>query len=119
MVQKFARRGAKVYLAARNKDRALEAISRLQAEGLAPGNGEVRWLQLDLALPPDVQKSAETFLKGEKRLDILGELHMSCTCTSCPLHFGDEPAVVNSAGRYAISPPCVTNLLNSSLAQSC
>ncbi|KAM5539668.1 hypothetical protein V8D89_006777 [Ganoderma adspersum] len=104
MVQKFARRGAKVYLAARNKDRALEAIARLQAEGLAPGNGEVQWLELDLALSPEVKKSAETFLKDEERLDILvnsaGRL-----VSPYVLGYGDieESMLVNHIGPFVFT----------------
>ena len=99
MVQQFARRGAKVYLAARSKDRALQAIARLRSEGLEPGNGEVLWLELDLALPTKVQKSAATFLREEKRLDILGELTTPCTCAISFSHFARKAVTVNSAGR--------------------
>ena len=86
MVQSFARRGAEVYLAARSKERALKAIARLQSKGLGPGNGEVRWLELDLALPNKVQWSAEVFLKEEKRLHILGEFN-SPQCVVCRYPF--------------------------------
>ncbi|KAF8067664.1 hypothetical protein FPV67DRAFT_1625788 [Lyophyllum atratum] len=70
-VQHLARAGAKVYLAARNEERAMTAITKLQEEGLGPGNGEVVWLQLDLSDPRDAKKSAEEFLLKERRLDIL------------------------------------------------
>ncbi|KDQ54348.1 hypothetical protein JAAARDRAFT_182313 [Jaapia argillacea MUCL 33604] len=72
-VQHLARLGAKVYLAARNEGRATAAISRLQAEGLGPGNGEVLWLKLDLSDPRVAKQSAEDFMKSESRLDVLGE----------------------------------------------
>ncbi|PIL26276.1 hypothetical protein GSI_12032 [Ganoderma sinense ZZ0214-1] len=101
MVQQFARRGAKVYLAARNKERALEAIARLQSEGLAPGNGEVRWLELELALPIKVQQSAEVFLKEEKRLDIL--VNSACRIDG-PYVIGyggiEESMLVNHIGPF-------------------
>lgn len=71
-VQHLARAGAKVYLAARNESRATGAMAQLDAEGFAPGNGEVVWLKLDLSDPRDAKKSAEEFLKREERLDILG-----------------------------------------------
>ncbi|KAF8191211.1 NAD-P-binding protein [Pholiota molesta] len=70
-VRHLARGGAKVYLAARNESRATGALKQLEIEGLAPGNGEVVWLKLDLSDPRDAKKSAEEFLKKETRLDIL------------------------------------------------
>ncbi|RDB16046.1 hypothetical protein Hypma_003421 [Hypsizygus marmoreus] len=70
-VQHLARGGAKVYLAARNEERATGAIARLREAGYAPGNGEVVWLKLDLSDPRDAKKAAEAFLKKEERLDIL------------------------------------------------
>ncbi|KAG1724482.1 NAD(P)-binding protein [Suillus lakei] len=67
----LARRGAKVYMAARNQSKAEEAIAQLKAEGLGPGNGEVIWLELDLKDPRNAKKAAEEFMKQEKRLDVL------------------------------------------------
>ena len=71
-IQHLARKGAKVYMGARDEDRAKEAIDLLQSEGLGPGNGEVRWLDLDLGDPTKTKKAGEEFLKVESRLDILG-----------------------------------------------
>lgn len=42
-IQHLARRGAKVYMAARNESKARDAIAKLKEEGLGPGNGEVLW----------------------------------------------------------------------------
>ncbi|EMD41123.1 hypothetical protein CERSUDRAFT_103441 [Gelatoporia subvermispora B] len=70
-IQHLARHGAKVYMATRNEEKAKAAIARLQSEGLAPGNGEVKWLYLDLADPKIAKQSAETFMQQEERLDIL------------------------------------------------
>jgi len=70
-VQHLTRAGAKVYLAARNESRATAAITQLNAEGFAPGNGEVVWLKLDLSDPRAAKESAQDFLALEKRLDIL------------------------------------------------
>jgi NAD(P)-dependent dehydrogenase (short-subunit alcohol dehydrogenase family) len=81
-VRHLARGGAKVYLAARNESRVTGALKQLEIEGLAPGNGEVVWLKLDLSDPRDAKKSAEEFLKKETRLDILG---MSCSKTDSPI----------------------------------
>ncbi|KAG1723176.1 NAD(P)-binding protein [Suillus paluster] len=72
-VKHLARHGAKVYMAARNKSKAEAAIAQLKAEGLGPGNGEVIWLELDLKDPRNAKKTAEEFMKLEKRLDILIE----------------------------------------------
>jgi len=70
-IQHLARHGAKVYMAARNETKAQEAIERLHAEGLAPGNGQVLCLQLDLSNPTLAQKAARVLLAQEDRLDVL------------------------------------------------
>ncbi|KAG2095902.1 NAD(P)-binding protein [Suillus discolor] len=70
-VKHLARRGAKVYMAARNQNKAEEAIAQLKAEGLGPGNGDIIWLELDLKDPRNAKKAAEEFMKQEKRLDVL------------------------------------------------
>ncbi|OJT02819.1 hypothetical protein TRAPUB_6675 [Trametes pubescens] len=70
-VHNLARHGAKVYIAARSEERAKDAIERLRAEGLQPGNGELEWLELDLSDPRKAKASAEVFLTKEKQLDIL------------------------------------------------
>ncbi|KAG2110145.1 NAD(P)-binding protein [Suillus cothurnatus] len=70
-VKHLARRGAKVYMAARNQTKAEKAISQQKAEGLGPGNGDIIWLELDLKDPRNAKKAAEEFMKQEKRLDVL------------------------------------------------
>ena len=70
-VKALARNGAKVYLAARNRQKGLDAIERIKAAGLSPGNGQIELLELDLAAPKLARAAAEEFLKTEKRLDIL------------------------------------------------
>lgn len=64
-------KGAKVYFAARNEEKAKACMKHLKEEGLGPGNGQAAFLQLDLADPREAKKSAEAFLKKEDRLDIL------------------------------------------------
>ncbi|KAG2095900.1 NAD(P)-binding protein [Suillus discolor] len=76
-VKHLARRGAKVYMAARNQSKAEEAIEQLKAEGLGPWNGDVIWLELDLKDPRNAKKAAEVFMKQEKRLDVL--IHNAAT----------------------------------------
>ncbi|KAF8132514.1 hypothetical protein EV363DRAFT_1328669 [Boletus edulis] len=70
-VKHLARKGAKVYMAARSKTRAEEAIAKLKREGLGPGNGEVVWLELDLVDPRNAKATAREFMSKEKRLDVL------------------------------------------------
>ncbi|CCM00284.1 uncharacterized protein FIBRA_02314 [Fibroporia radiculosa] len=71
VVQHLARRGAKIYIAARTQDRAGDAIQRLRAAGLGPGNGQLAHVELDLADPRVAKKAAEEFMAKEGRLDIL------------------------------------------------
>ncbi|KAJ7505252.1 NAD(P)-binding protein [Mycena galericulata] len=68
-VKFLARRGAKVYLAARNESKAKDAIAKLEYEGL--GSGEVVFLKLDLVDPRMAKEAAQEFLSREKRLDVL------------------------------------------------
>ncbi|KAK0213945.1 NAD-P-binding protein [Armillaria fumosa] len=70
-LQYLSRMGAKVYMAARDENRAKEAINRLNEEGREPGLGEVIWHELDLIDPRSVKESAERFIARETKLDIL------------------------------------------------
>ncbi|XP_037334809.1 dehydrogenase/reductase SDR family member 13a.3 [Pungitius pungitius] len=64
----LAKRGARVILACRNKDKAEAAAFDIRTES---GNNQVVFMQLDLASLKSVRCFAETFLKTEPRLDIL------------------------------------------------
>ncbi|XP_018603960.2 dehydrogenase/reductase SDR family member 13-like [Scleropages formosus] len=64
----LARRGARVILACRNKQRAEAAVCDIIKES---GSNQVVYMQLDLASLQSVRSFAETFLKQESRLDIL------------------------------------------------
>lgn len=75
-VKYLARRGAKVYLAARNESKATGAMAKLEAEGIAPGS--VVFLKLDLADPRLAKASAQEFISKEERLDILSVFLTSC-----------------------------------------
>ena len=77
----LARRGAKVYLAARNRQKGLDAIERINAAGLSPGNGQVELLELDLTAPKLAKSAADVFLKREQRLDILVNNAAACVCS--------------------------------------
>nr|ACI69749.1 Dehydrogenase/reductase SDR family member 13 precursor [Salmo salar] len=64
----LARRGARVILACRSKQRAEAALADIKRES---GSNEVVFMQLDLASLKSVRSFAETFLKTEPRLDLL------------------------------------------------
>ncbi|KAJ7886204.1 hypothetical protein B0H14DRAFT_3082202 [Mycena olivaceomarginata] len=68
-IQMLARKGAKVYMAARSEERALEAIKQLQSENI--NDGSVHWLKLELSDPRAAKRAAQEFLEKETRLDIL------------------------------------------------
>ena len=68
----LARHGAKVYLACRSETKALAAIELMHAEGPQILAGNLIWLPLDLIDLDSVVKAAETFMRQEDRLDILG-----------------------------------------------
>ena len=80
----MARNGAKVYLSARNRHKGLDAIERIKASGLSPGNGQIELLELDLAAPKLAKAAAEDFLKRESRLDIL--VNNAATCVVLLYH---------------------------------
>ncbi|KAL9118216.1 MAG: hypothetical protein Q9187_005240, partial [Circinaria calcarea] len=68
----LATHGAKVYMGARSKERAKEAIGRIKRAHLeVRNNGNLIWLPLDLTYPADVVRSAKDFMAREKRLEIL------------------------------------------------
>jgi len=81
-VKHLARRGAKVYLGARNESKATGALAQLDHEGLGPGNGEVFWLKADFSSMRSSKAAAEEFLKKEQRLDILSEIESILPCDS-------------------------------------
>ncbi|KAJ7123088.1 NAD-P-binding protein [Mycena epipterygia] len=68
-VQMLARKGAKVYIAARDEGRAAAAIEQLKSENI--NDGTVHWLKLDLSDPRAAKSAANQFLEKEQRLDIL------------------------------------------------
>ncbi|KAF8214827.1 NAD(P)-binding protein [Mycena galopus ATCC 62051] len=68
-IQFLARKGAKVYMGARDEGRARAAIKELEAENL--NDGSVHFLKLDLSDPRNARATAREFLDKEDRLDIL------------------------------------------------
>lgn len=61
-------KGAKVYVACRNEEKALNAITRMKAQG---GTGELIYGHLDLASLSTVKQFADKVLETESRLDLL------------------------------------------------
>lgn len=104
----LAKRGARVILACRNKERAEAAAFDIRRES---GNSQVVFMQLDLASLESVRSFAETFLKTEPRLDILinnaGMMGPGRTDGGFGMAFG-----VNHLGHFLL-----TNLLLERLQQ--
>ncbi|OSD01954.1 NAD-P-binding protein [Trametes coccinea BRFM310] len=101
IVQHLARHGAKVYMGARNEQRAIAALERLRTEGLGPGNGEVIWLKVDLSDPRDTKRAAEELMRKEKRLDILINNAALLLVPYQKSHHGIQDVVmVNYVGTY-------------------
>ncbi|CAG2200328.1 RDH12 [Mytilus edulis] len=64
----LANRGARVIIASRNKEKAIQTIKEINDK---TGNDNVRFMYLDLMDLEVVRQFAEQFLNEEKRLDIL------------------------------------------------
>ncbi|XP_061637550.1 dehydrogenase/reductase SDR family member 13-like [Phyllopteryx taeniolatus] len=64
----LAKRGARVILACRNRQRGEAALAHVKQES---GSNQVVFMQLDLGNLKSVRSFAETFLRSEPRLDIL------------------------------------------------
>ena len=73
-------------MAARDENRAREAIRHLEEEGT--NDGTVEWLKLDLSDPRLAVRSAKELLEKETRLDILGERATSSWYMNFPLISG-------------------------------
>ncbi|KIK00400.1 hypothetical protein K443DRAFT_100382 [Laccaria amethystina LaAM-08-1] len=68
-VKHLARKGAKVYLGARNEEKGKAAIARLNEEGIAPENAI--YFPCDISTPSQAKQAAEDFMSREDRLDVL------------------------------------------------
>nr|XP_015222807.1 PREDICTED: dehydrogenase/reductase SDR family member 13 [Lepisosteus oculatus] len=95
----LARRGARVVLACRNRQKAEAAICDIRRE---TGNSEVVFMELDLASLQSVRSFAETFLKTEPRLDLLinnaGMMGPGRTADGFGMAFG-----VNHLGHFLLT----------------
>lgn len=67
----LARKGAKVYVGSRSKEKGENAVAQLKEDGI--GSGQVEYLPCDISTPALARQAAEVFLSKETRLDILGE----------------------------------------------
>ncbi|XP_005754113.1 dehydrogenase/reductase SDR family member 13-like isoform X2 [Pundamilia nyererei] len=98
----LAKRGARVILACRSKQRGEAALEEIKRDS---GNNQVVFMQLDLGSLKSVRSFAENFLKSEPRLDILinnaGVQMQGRTADGLGLMFG-----VNHIGHFLL-----TNLL--------
>ena len=74
-----------MYIAARNEQKALDAIKRLETEGIE--DGKLEWLKLDLSDPRLAKQAAKEFLEKESRLDILG----ACFCLNIEEDWDSHP----------------------------
>ncbi|KAH9843560.1 NAD-P-binding protein [Rhodofomes roseus] len=101
ITQHLVRKGAKVYIAARPVDRAEDAIKRLKAAGLGPGNGQLESLELDLIDPHFVKRAAEEFMQRENRLDVLINCAAIMMCPYQKTNYGIQDVVmVNHIGHF-------------------
>ncbi|XP_062328618.1 dehydrogenase/reductase SDR family member 13-like [Osmerus eperlanus] len=104
----LAKRGARVILACRNKERAEAAAYDIRKES---GSNQVVFMQLDLGSMKSVRSFVETFLKTEPRLDLLinnaGMMGPGRTEDGFGMAFG-----VNHLGHFLL-----TNLLLERLKQ--
>jgi len=82
-------------------------LKQLEAEGLAPGHGEVVWLKLDLGDIRDAKKSAEDFLKRETRLDVLVN---NAAAITAPYIVGPDGVTEMATINY-VSPVAFTRVL--------
>ncbi|KAJ1186212.1 hypothetical protein NDU88_002995 [Pleurodeles waltl] len=95
----LARRGARIILACRSKERTESAVYDIRKES---GNQQVLFMKLDLGSLASVRSFAETFLKSEPRLNILinnaGIIADGVTEDSFNMMFG-----VNHLGHFLLT----------------
>ncbi|KAH7874987.1 NAD-P-binding protein [Lentinula edodes] len=75
-IEFLAQKGAKVYMASRNEEKAQNAIKEIEAKlwkssGEGENKGSVHWFKLELSDPRSVKEAGTEFLVNEERLDIL------------------------------------------------
>ncbi|CAK5276220.1 unnamed protein product [Mycena citricolor] len=102
-IQMLARKGAKVYMGARDQERAEAAIQQLEAEGIS--DGSVHWLKLDLSDVRRVREAVASFCKKEERLDVL--VNNAAKTFPGPYRVNDDGFLdimaVNHIGHFALT----------------
>jgi retinol dehydrogenase-12 len=112
----------RVYIAGRSKDKAVAAIDEIKASAPPPGltinsgEGEVFFLQLDLADLSTIKSTAESFLARESRLDVIfhnaGCMASPQGCFSAQKF--DMELATNALGpfllQYYLNPLCLSTL---------
>ncbi|KAG9224697.1 hypothetical protein PTI98_010151 [Pleurotus ostreatus] len=108
LAQQLAKYGAKVYLAARSEAAAKEAIEQIEHETpelqrLGDKN-RIEFLHLDLSTLKGSKAAAETFLKLEKRLDVLINNAALLPCRYATTSDGIESTMaVNHFGTFVFT----------------
>eukprot|EP01112_Ceratiomyxa_fruticulosa_P021077 TRINITY_DN7334_c0_g1_i2.p1 TRINITY_DN7334_c0_g1~~TRINITY_DN7334_c0_g1_i2.p1 ORF type:complete len:317 (-),score=72.68 TRINITY_DN7334_c0_g1_i2:171-1121(-) len=94
-------KGAKVYMGARSREKASEAINDIKTQ---TGKEDIHWLPLDLANLQSVKEAADTFLRQERELHILYNnagimaTPYAVTADGYEAQFG-----TNTVGHYALT----------------
>ncbi|EEB93852.1 hypothetical protein MPER_07442, partial [Moniliophthora perniciosa FA553] len=110
-IQHLLRGGAKVYMGARDEQKALEAIEKLKKdESWKDKGGEVFWLKVDLSDPREAKKAAQNFLNKEKRLDVL--VNNAALLIDAPFEKTPDGPSNSVMVKYVFLPSGYTNLLN-------
>ncbi|KAJ3270935.1 hypothetical protein HDV01_007332 [Terramyces sp. JEL0728] len=107
----LARKGAKVYLAARSDDRANAAIAKIKAE--IP-DADITHLKLDLQDLKQVKSAADTFKAKEPKFDILIN---NAGIMACPFALSKDGIetqfATNHVGHYLFTRELISALLKS------
>lgn len=120
LVQLLAEKGHRVYLAARNPTRGLEAQAKLKADGL-----EVQYVQLDVTSPESVAAAAAVVEKAEGHLDTLinnagvGLMHNSTGAATEPLANVQAAMDINFYGLLTVSQAFIPLLKRAPEGQAC
>ncbi|KAI0796198.1 NAD(P)-binding protein [Abortiporus biennis] len=107
-VKQLLKKGAKVYMASRNKAKAEAAIANLKQET----GSEAIFLELDLASLSSVKKAAEIFLSKERELHILFN---NAGLMFCPVDLVTQDGYDMQFGTNVLGPWYFTTLLTPAL----
>ncbi|KAI0405059.1 NAD(P)-binding protein [Xylaria palmicola] len=85
----LAKAGAKVYFGARSADRAAAACKKMYQENPSVRQGQINWLQMDMACMKSIQAASDKLREKETRLHIL---------INNAAHEGSEPSKMADTG---------------------